>query len=570
MLRLPGEPGKGKDTKRKRLDVLAGQLKIARQTFEPHWKELAEYFRPRRLRLIASDRNKGDKRSQKILDSTTVFAARTLASGIMANITSPVRVWFKAAITDRALMEKPNVKAWLDEVRDGMIGVLARSNFYEVLPTYYSDLGVFGTSAMIVEEDDEKVIRCTHFALGEYWIGYNSKQQVRVFMREFELTVRQIVEQFGVKHGDGYKTDNLSIEVQNAWRTGNTEQGINVIHFITENGDYDQKRLAAKHKAYSSCYYETASRHDVFLNEGGYEEWPVMAVRWEGVSGDVYATDCPGMTALGDAKELMFSKKLGGQALNKAVNPPLVGHVDFRQSAISLLPGGMSWVAETADKKIRPLVDTSQFRLDYLATWITELKALIERSFFVDMFLLIANIDRGDVTATEVLEKKEEKLLTLGPVGKQIDGGFLDPFFDRLYGIMMRRGMIPQPPPEMEGVSFHLEYESITAQAQRAQGRQGIDTFAMFLMNAAKEDPTILDIADTKEMVKRYSEVTGVPANFIRSDEAIQALQDARAKAQQQQAEVENTKTMADSAHKLAGASTEGKNALTDLMGGNE
>lgn len=563
---VPGLPGKSPETKRQRLDALRVQLKASRQSFESHWKEIADLIRPRRIRLQASDRNRGDKRNQKIVDSTAVFAARTLASGMMSGITSPARQWFKLSLADKTLMERQSVKIWLEDVRERMSRVLDRSNFYEVLSTYYSDLGVFGTTAMIVEEDEAKTIRCTHFALGSYWIGYNEKQQVRVFLREFQMTVRQIVGQFGQRVGDGYSADNLSENVRSAWRNGATEQGIDVAHVIYENPDHDPSKLKSQYKAFASCYFEVGGTTNVFLDEGGYNEWPVPAVRWEVTDGDVYGTDCPGMTALGDIKELMFSKKLGAGALHKAVNPPMVAPAQMKNVATSILPGGVTYFDESADKTYRPAVDTRSFRLDWLQEWVADIRSLIKKAFFEDMFLLISNIEKANTTATEILEKKEEKLLTLGPVGKQVDGGFLDPFFDRLYGIMLRRGDIPEPPPEMEGVTFHPEYETIMAQAQRAQGRSNIEAFSIFVQTVAKEDPTLIDRVDVDEMIKRYSEVTGVPPNFIKSDEAVAAIRKARADAQAKQAAAEQAEMVANSANKLANSPTGDKNALTDLL----
>ena len=567
MLHLhPGERASDLNSKRRRLAVLLTQLKQQRQSFESHWKEIAELFRPRRIRLQVSDRNKGDKRNQKIADSTPVYAARTLAAGMMSGITSPARQWFKLAIADRALMEHGAVTVWLEEVREVMVAALNRSNFYETLATFYSDLGVFGTSAMIVEEDENKLLRCTHMTVGEYWIGLNATASVRVFAREFELTVRQIIEQFGERTGDGYSGKNLSDLVQNAWRAGQTETLVPVVHLIYENPDHDPSRLESTHKSFSSCYYEPTSKHEAFLLESGYDEWPIMAVRWEATAGDVYGTDSPGMTSLSDAKELMFATRVGSSALEKAVKPPMVAPTAMKNVAASILPGGVTYFDEIGDKKFRPAIDTSAFRLDWLNARVVDLRDQIDKAFLVDLFLAISQIDRGNVTATEVLEKKEEKLLTLGPVGKQIDGGFLDPFFDRLFGILFRAGRLPEPPPELEGVEFHPEYESIMAQAQRAQGRQGIDTFATFLQSTASSDPTVLDTVDATEMVKRYAEVTGVSPKFLRPDEEIDAIRTARAEAQAQQAAAAQTAMGAQSMKQLAGASTSGQNALTDLM----
>lgn len=575
MKRSPGRelaPTNSVEDKRQRYNSLVAQLKSARTSFEGSWSDLARYFRPRRLRLQPQDRNKGDRRNQSIVDSTPVYAARTCSSGLMSGMTSPARVWFKMTVTDKKLLENAAVKNWLEDVRDGIARVLSRSNFYATLQTFYSDLAVFGTTCMLIEEDANKVIRCTHFAIGEYWLGYNETQQVRTFVREYELTVDQIVKQFGKPTKDGYATDNLSTRVVNAWEDGQTQQGFLVTHIITENSDYQPSRLHGKHKRFSSCYYESAGERDRFLDETGYDEWPIMAVRWETTTGDVYGTDCPGMTTIGDVKELMFAKKLAAGALNKAVNPPTVAPVSLRNTGISILPGTTNWVDEVGDKKIRPLFDTSGFRLDWALNHIEDLRNLIEKGFFVDLFLIIDRIEKANTTATEILEKKEEKLLSLGPIVENSNEGFLDPAMDRVFGIMFRRGMIPEPPQEMAaiGYDFHPEYESIMAQAQRAQGRSGIEAFAIFVTNAAKVDPSVLDEVNANELVKKYAEVTGVPPNFINPDEVVQAIRKARADAAAKQQAAEQAQMVADSANKLAKSPTDGKNALTDLLASNQ
>ena len=568
MERSPGmqlTPGKTPETKRTRLDVLDAQLTAARQPMESTWTETAELCRPQRIRLQNSNRNRFQKRNQKILDSTMTYAARTCASGIQSGVTSQGRVWFRMAVADADLMEQQPVKVWLEDVRDRMASVLNGSNFYEVLATFYNDLGVFGTTAMITEEDDEKVIRCTHFAIGEYWIGYDDKGRVRVFMRKYQLSVRQIVLQFGKRSRNGYETQNFSQEVVNAWNRGETETMIDVVHIIYENAEYDEERLDAKYKRYASCYYE-ASNRKAFLDEGGYNEWPVQAIRWETTGSDVYGSDCPGMTCLADAKELMFARKLAQGALNKGINPPLIAPVAMKNVAASQLPGGVTYFDETSDKTFRPIIDVSKFRMDWLAAHIVDLRDLIKRAFYEDLFLLISNIDRGDVTATEILEKKEEKLLALGPVAKQIDGGFLDPFFERLYAIMSRRGMFLEPPAELDGVAFHPVYESVFAQVQRAQGRSNVEALALFVLQLAKADPTALDVIDLHTLIRDYAEKTGVNPKLIKDEEAVQAIAQARAQAAQQQAAAEQANTVADAANKLAKSPTDGRNALTDLL----
>ena len=80
---------------------------------------------------------------------------------MLSGITSPTRPWFKLATPDPEMMQYGPVKRWLDVVMTRMNDVMNRSNVYQSLPIIYRHLGVFGTAAMAVLEDDEDVIR-TH------------------------------------------------------------------------------------------------------------------------------------------------------------------------------------------------------------------------------------------------------------------------------------------------------------------------------------------------------------------------------------------------------------------------
>jgi hypothetical protein len=51
--------------------------------------------------------------------------------------------------------------------------------------------------------------------------------------------------------------------------------------------------IYAKHKPFTDCYFEMNANDDVFLRESGFDEFPVMAFRWEVCAGDVYGTIAP-------------------------------------------------------------------------------------------------------------------------------------------------------------------------------------------------------------------------------------------------------------------------------------
>jgi hypothetical protein len=214
-------------TQRQEYETTRAALMLERASFEGHWKELADWIIPRRLRLQVTDRNKGDRRNQKIIDSTATFAARTLRSGMHAGITSPARPWMRLTTPDPDLAEFAPVKEWLHTVTQRILTVFLRSNLYNVLPVVYGDMGVFGTAAMSVLEDERDVIRCYSYPVGSYALGMSGRQQVDTCIREYTMTVRQLVNEFGI--------DNVSLTVKNLYNRKEYNGNVEICWIVSPN-----------------------------------------------------------------------------------------------------------------------------------------------------------------------------------------------------------------------------------------------------------------------------------------------------------------------------------------------
>jgi hypothetical protein len=569
------EPGsKAGLTRKQKYEKLVAQMKNDIQSFLSHWKDLNDYILPRRGRFQLTDRNRGDRRTKNIIDSTATFAARTLSSGMMSGITSPARPWFRLSTPDPDLAERATVKDWLHTVTQRMSTVFLRSNWYNVLPTLYYDLGVFGTAAMMIEEDDEDVIRCSSFPVGSYYIANDSKGRVRVFVREFGMTVRQIVERFG-RNGDDMS--NISTPVRTAWEQGTLDTWFDVVHVIAPNPEYDVNRLGSRYKQFTSCYYERGNNDpDLYLEEKGYHEFPVFVPRWAVTGEDVYATDCPGMTVLGDVKALQLGEKRAAQAMEKQLNPPMVAPPSMQSFRLSIIAGDVSYVPEGPNTnstfrpahEVKPALQEWEYRQE-------RIRQRINEGMYANLFLMLAYSDpsRGKqpVTATEIAERQEEKLLALGPVLEQLNQDLLDPGIDRVFAIMMRAGLIPPPPQELEGVSLRVEYISIMAQAQKMIGLSSLERFSGFLsqqLAATPQDPSILDKVDRDQMIDEYADMTGIPPRIIVPDEQVAAIRAQRAKAAQAQRATESAMQEARAAKDLSAAKTSPDNALGQLLGG--
>jgi hypothetical protein len=568
-----------KDSRRVKLEVLRAQLENERSTFLSHWRDLGDHILPRRPRFFTTDTNKGDRRNQKITDITPTLAIRTLASGMMAGITSPARPWFRLTTPDPDLGDIGAVKEWLDVVTRRMGTVFLRSNLYNTLPVVYKDLGCFGTAAMSIEEDFEDTIRTYPFPIGSYSISNSDQLKVDVFFREFQMTVRQIVSKFGKRGADGeIDWSNISTHVRNMWDMHNRETWIDVCHVVQPNDEYDPRKIQSKFKKFASTYYEkgfsenqtgnylSSSPYDVALSEKGYDLFGILAPRWELTGEDSYATSCPGMDALGDIKQLMLGEKRIMQAAEKGVNPPMTAPTSLRTQKASILPGDITFVDIREGQQGFRSAHEVRFDVSHMEQKQAQIRQRISRAFYEDLFLMLANSDRRQITAREIEERHEEKLLALGPVLEQLNQDLLDPLIDNTFDIMLRQGQIPRPPDELQGVKLKVEYISIMAQAQKLAGLSGIERFTQFAGQVAQVDPSIIDKINRDKLIDVYAEITGIPADIVNTPEEVA---DIRAARQQQQAAAsapQVIKDMSAGAKNLSETNLEGDNALARLL----
>lgn len=578
-----GTSGKGTGyTKRMRCELLRSQLEMERASFISHWKDLCDYMLPRRGRFYVSDVNKGDRRSRNILDSTATMAARTLAAGMMSGVTSPARPWFRLTVPDQEISEQEDVKAWLFEVEQRMHTVFGRSNLYDKLQVVYSDLGVFGTAAMAVYEDDETVIRCYDFPIGSYAVANDARLEVRTFSRVFRLTVQQVVETWGeIEDGKpnfaSGRPTTISRNVQTLWQRGSIGAWIDIVHVIQPNMAYDGQKMDSRFKRYEDIYYELgasgASRADIesygLLGHKGFDEFPIMVPRWEVNSEDVYATNCPGMTALGDIKELQTRTKRTAQAVEKMINPPMTAPSVLRNAKASLLPGDITYQdIREGQQGFRPAHEIN-FGAAFgpMEQGSQQTRLRIQRAMFEDLFLMLAQSDRREITAREIDERHEEKLLALGPVLERLNSDMLDPLIERTFAIMQRKGLIPDAPESMQGMAVQVDYVSVMAQAQKMVGLASLERFAGFAGQVAQFSPSVLDNIDTDALIEQYGEATGTPPKIILPKEQVMAARKQREQAQAQQAAAQNAPGLAGAAKDLSETPLAGNNALAALLG---
>jgi hypothetical protein len=463
---------------------------------------------------------------------------------MMAGASSPARPWFRLTV-DEKFMKASAVKAWLYEVETAMRDVFTKSNFYNSLPMVYGALGSYGTGAQLIEEDSKETIRCYPYPVGSYMIALNHKGVVDTWCREFPMTVRNMVRRFGM--------DNVSTTVKNLYDQGQYESTVEVVHFIEPNEDRDITKFNAKDKPFRSVYYEASGTEDKMLSESGYDEFPLQVPRWDIEGEDVYGYSC-GMQALGDVKQLQLEERRKGELIDKAARPPMLADSTLRTTGTSMIPGGVTYIDNLAAQQhagFRPAYEVNHGGIQYIKEDIKEIEYRIKRAYYEDLMLMFANSDNPNVTAREVDERHQEKLLILGPFLERMNGELYDPAIERTFNIMMRMGRIPKPPQELEGQPIRVEYTSIMAQAQKLIGTNSVERVVGFVGNLISLGFTdAADKLNVDEAIEGYAGMHGTPPNMLRSEDDVTAMRDAKAK----QAQMQQMASMAPSMNQAATA----------------
>lgn len=522
---------------------LAG-LRNWRNSWLQHWAVIATYLDPRRNIWLTQGATtqpspnsmvRGRMINRAILDSTGTIAAQMCANGMMSGLTSPARPWFKlnATLPSGAELDADG-KIWVENVQDRMYRVMAGSNFYEAVHVMYGDLVSYGTSPMVVYEHPKRVVHCYNTVAGEYMLAVGSDMKPEALYRQYLMTIVDIVEMFGI--------ENCPADVQEMWRTKGASLDVEKIvchavepNFPVASRDGSSREVLKGPFTWREVYWIWGSAGDRPLSVRGFYDQPFVAPRWSVTANDPYGRS-PGMDALPDIMQLQLMTARMNEAVEKQVRPPLLADQSLKNQPSSILPGHITYVpALAASNGMRP-VYTVQPELQYMLQGIEKIERRIQTVFFNDLFMAVLNLDTVR-TATEIVDRRQEKMTLLGPVIERFQNEALNPIIRRIYRIMQRKGLLPPPPPSLRGIGMEIEYISPLAMAQRALATAGVERLVAITGNMVGVWPEARFMIDPAETITQYADYLSVTPKVLRTpDQAREmAQQEAQAAQQQQQ-----------------------------------
>ena len=481
------------------LDRRYKTLNTQRSNWEKHWQELADYMLPRKAD-ITKKRTQGDKRTELIYDGTAVHAVELLSSSLHGMLTSPSSPWFSMRYRDPRLQNNDQANEWLELCMDQMYKAFNRSNFQQEIHELYYDLVVFGTAALFVEGDKEG-IRFSDRHIVEITVAEDANGVVDTVYRKFKMTARAAAQRFG----ENSLPQQMSKDLKN-----DPHKEHEIVHVVFPRGE--SKTKLARGKPIASVYYHADSKH--LLSESGFDDFPFMVPRFVKDSVSTYGRS-PAMNALPDVKMVNKMSETTIRAAQKQIDPPLMVPDDGFVLPVRTTPGALNFFRTGTRDRLEPLQIGANNPLGLNME--EQRRNAIRQAFYVDQLLM----SQGPaMTATEVLQRNEEKMRLLGPVLGRLQSELLQPLISRSFALLLRNGLLPVAPEQLQGQDIDIEYVSPLAKAQKLTDLQSMLRGFEVMMQVAEIAP-VMDYLDSDKLVQYLVEVTGLPARVIRSDEEV-------------------------------------------------
>lgn len=550
--------------KLKKKSYILSQMYQERSKYEPAWEQLSKYIFPMRGRFYENGGNmEGQRRDLFMTDSYPMEAATKCAAGIHSGLTSPSRPWFEISLQDEEKAEFHPVRMWLDDCHDIMMGLFARNNTYDALYQLDGELVQFGTGACLMLQDYNHAMWHRSYTCGEYAGGVDARGKVCRFSRKMEMDAYQMIKEFGEEY--------VSEAVRSAYKQGNMTERFAVNMIIERNDKYDPDKPVFGGFKWRSYYWEDG-RTDQFLRISGYHEQPFLMPRWLVIANEIYGVG-PGQYAIGNCMQLQQIERYKLRATENDADPAMVFPSSMKKA--NTLPGSKNYVNDGVQMQAYPLVPPGAKRYEGYIMLSQDKRQQIDSAFYVDLMMMLASRDNPQMTAREVAERHEEKLLMLAPVLERQHGEVLEPLIMRMFGICHRNGLFPPMPEEIKPEELKINFVSLLAQAQRMVEVTSLEKTVGFVGNLVAVYPEARDIIDIDEAVRLQAIRNGTPESVMRSKEDVEAIRKQRAQAEAQAKQTEQlmaagapARDMAQAARLLADTPADGSNALEALLRG--
>ena len=487
-----------------------------RSQFEEHWSDLSRVLLPTRQGFTQTVVD-GDYRMENIFDGTPMQAARSLANTVGAMIRPEGQTLAEVKAQDDTLNQQGEVQEWMGratEILDSHIrNPLAR--FRQATGEVDLDLVVMGTGILFVglaKSQENLLYQSVHLKDG--YPMFDDEGNPYGMYRTKKMFIWQAELKFG--------KENLSKTVQEKIQNNQTDDKIDLMYWV---GDRKNKTIEnpifAKDFPIEELWMETQTKH--IIAEGGFHEFPFVIPRWDTTTGEEYGRS-PGMVALPDSNTLQSMGETILVAGQRLADPPIMAPNDGAFQEVMTYPGGISYydvetAASVGGNPFFPMISGNN--LPVTRDMQTDIRNQVAAAFFKN----ILNLPQGgpQMTATEIIQRKDEFIREVGPVFGRFQTDYNEPMVDRSFRLLMREEAFGEIPEMLTGQNIKFEFDLPVDKIKKQVQSAAASDWAMQVMQMAQIAPEAKHLVNVDALARFKADAASLPHDIMNTREEVQA-----------------------------------------------
>lgn len=527
-------------------------LKNQRWAFEQQWNEVVDRVLPRHPGFNRGRREPGETRTSRMFDATASLALRHFAAAMDSMVTPRTQMWHRLVTEDDQLRDDPRVKAYLEDVTKALFAMRYRwkAGFAPQMGESYVSMGAFGSGGVMIEDVPERRgARYRFIPMQRLYFAESEEGIVDKAYMCWPMTVRQAAQKFG--------ENNLPQNMRNLLLR-EPEKCMEFLHCVQPRTDRDPSKVDPMNMPFES--YWIALEGSKIIQRSGFRTFPVAVGRFYAGDDSQYGAG-PAMDALPDIKMVNEMERTNIKGAQKAVDPPLLLPEDGALEGFDLRSGSLNWggLNDRGEPLVRAL-DSGQ-RVDIGIDYTNQKREVINLAFYVTLFQIM--VDSPQMTATEVLQRAQEKGVLLAPTMGRVQSEMLGPLIERELDIAFHAGLLPEMPDELieSGGSVQIEYDSPLNRAMRSEEGTAVLRWSEASAPFLQIDPSAAKVMNAEEIVRGLADVFSVPARYVNTEDDVAKAKEAAEQQAQAAALLQAAPVAAGAAKDLADASATVQNA---------
>lgn len=522
------------------------------------WQYCGKYVHGKKQNFTEFN-DQGTFLNEDVFDSTAIKANKKMAAALLGLLWQSGGKSMRIGPSDN-IQETAEVKDYFDFVSEKTVAALddPKAGLTLALEEYMMDQGCFGTSGVAAFAGTDTPLIFSAWGVDEISIEEGENGYVRTIYREFEVSILQMVEDYGL--------ENCSEKIRESYNEGETSGRVKLLHIIAPRPKDEREKMGPDGLPYISLTIEVDTNHEV--KDSGFHEMPVQISRFSKRRNEVYGRS-PAMDGLPDILELNATKEARISAIEKSLDPPLGVYDDslLGNEEIDTSAGGINVFATSGrivnKNPIFPLFTVETIR--EVDKSISDLMISINEHFSIDRLLDFNN--ETEMTLGEAQMRQRIRSEALGSLFSRQQNELFTPLIERSISVLWRSGILgviagsaehriyleqnngeePKIVPEEvakvlgQGEDYYkITYLTPAARMLETAEAEGVMRAWEFALSIIEAAPEVLDNLNADKSLEIIGRSAGAPTSIYFSEDTVAGMRQQRAEQAQQQQELAN------------------------------